>query len=68
MIETTRTLCCDTCKEYFGASVIEEFDGAIFTRAEVRKIARRDGWRRLDEKDYCAECTASIKRREKVKR
>jgi hypothetical protein len=66
MIQTIYILHCDNCKEAFDEKEDKHFDGAIFSRGEVRKIARSEGWKRIEEKDYCAACTASLTKRKKV--
>lgn len=67
MIETALTLRCDNCKQLFDENVDRAFDGAIFTRGEVRKIARAEGWKRIEDNDYCTACLASVTKRRAVK-
>lgn len=48
------------CEDFFPKE--GPVDGAIYTHGALRKMAKKNGWSRIDDMDVCPNCDAIITR------
>lgn len=51
-IEIVRRMFCDFCQRTFGDGLLDEGITVFFQR----NAARKNGWKRINGKDYCGKC------------
>lgn len=60
MLTTRISLACEGrgCKKKWN------FDGLVWTRPAIRRMAHGQGWRRINLRDLCPDCAAPLVRKE----
>jgi hypothetical protein len=54
-------LICDNCLEPFWHEGSAEFDLSLHSTADVRKMAKEEGWKRMQSNDLCKLCLEEMK-------